>query len=257
MSKKRLHYKVSEECLANLPIDKGSIGFDKYCRKKQGNTFLCVMYHENGLADMCNMFPMKFNGKIYGVVYPDPIDMLIEQAGLFYAMATNVLPTFAQQKVENSVMSSEGEEVNMIDSKIAQQIIAYRVSSLTLSIMALESFLNSNIPNDYTITRSGKSINKSEIELKFSIKDKLTEFKTIYNIDSKQYQDAISNIQRMVILRNDFVHIKSIPNSKNAMSDGLIKSYETIMNSDLSKHIQDVKKVITIITEYQALMHKK
>lgn len=88
--------------------------------------------------------------------------------------------------------------------------------------------------------------------MKFSIKEKLTEFKTIYNIDSKQYQDAISNIQRMVILRNDFVHIKSIPNSKNAMSDGLIKSYETIMNSDLSKHIQDVKKVISIITEHQA-----
>ena len=149
-------------------------------------------------------------------------------------------------------MSSDGEEVNMIDSKIAQQIIAYRVSSLTLSIMALESFLNSNIPNDYTTTRKGKSINKSEIESKFSIKDKLTEFKTIYNIDSKQYQDAISNIQSMVNLRNDFVHIKSIPNSKNAMSDGLIKSYGTIMNSDLSKHIQDVKKVISIITEHQA-----
>lgn len=252
MEKKRLHYKVSEECLANLPVENGSIGFEKYCNKKQGNTFVCIMHHENGLADMCNMFPMKFNGKIYGVVYPDPIDMLIEQAGLFYAMATNVLPTFAQQKVGHSVMSSEGEEVNMIDSKIAQQIIAYRVSSLTLSIMALESFLNSNIPNDYTTIRKGKSINKSEIESKFSIKDKLTEFKTIYNIDSKQYQDAISNIQRMVNLRNDFVHIKSIPNSKNAMSDGLIKSYETIMNSDLSKHIQDVKKVISIITEHQA-----
>ena len=198
MEKKRLHYKVSEECFANLPIENGSIGFDKYCSKKKDNTLLCLMQYENGLADMCSMFPMKFNGNTYGVVYPDPIDMLIEQAELFYTMASNVLPTFAQGKVEYCVRSNDGEVINFIDSKIAQQIIAYRVSSLTLSIMALESFLNSNIPNDYTITRSGKSINKSEIELKFSIKDKLTEFKTIYNIDSKQYQDAISNIQRMV-----------------------------------------------------------
>lgn len=252
MEKKRLHYKVSEECLANLPVENGSIGFEKYCNKKQGNTFVCIMKTKYGLAEMCNLFPMKINNSFYGIVYPDPIEMLLQQAEAFHIIANCFLPNFAQHTVKHSVQSSEGEVINLVADSCSQQIIAHRISSLTLSIMALESFLNSNIPNDYTTTRSGKSINKSDIELKFSIKDKLTEFKTLYNIDSKQYQDAISNIQRMVNLRNDFVHIKSIPNSKNAMSDGLIKSYETIMNSDLSKHIQDVKKVISIITEHQA-----
>ena len=257
MEKKRLHYKVSEECFANLPIENGSIGFDKYCSKKKDNTLLCLMQYENGLADMCSMFPMKFNGNTYGVVYPDPIDMLIEQAELFYTMASNVLPTFAQGKVEYCVRSNDGEVINFIDSKIAQQIIAYRVSSLTLSIMALESFLNSNIPNDYTTKRKIKNeekvLTRCDIEKIFSIKEKLIEFKSIYNIDNREYQDCISNIQRMVILRNDFVHIKSMPNPQNMMSEGLLASYETIMNADLSKHIQDVKKVINIITEHQAI----
>ena len=253
MEKKRLHYKVSEECLANLPVENGSIGFDKYCRKKTGNTFVFIMKTKYGLAEMCNLFPMKINNSFYGIVYPDPIEMLLQQAEAFYIIANSFLPNFAQRTVKHSVQSSEGEVINIVADSCSQQIIAHRISSLTLSIMALESFLNSNIPHNHTTTnKKGEIIGKSQIELTFTIKEKLTEFKNIYKIDNKQYQDCISNIQRMVNLRNDFVHIKSIPNPTNAMSDGLVKSYETIMNADLSKHIQDVKKVISIITEHQA-----
>ena len=70
---------------------------------------------------MCNMFSMKFNGTYYGVVYPDPIDMLIEQAELFYTMASNILPTFAQSKVELRARSSDGEVISYIDGEMTQR----------------------------------------------------------------------------------------------------------------------------------------
>lgn len=252
MEKKRLHYKVTEECLTKIPIEDSGVDFKKHCSKKQKNTFLAIIKDENGTGHLFNMYPIEIDGSYYGVVYPDPIEMLIEQSELFYKMSSCVLPTFMRRNTSESCAPFNGEKFSFVDDKVSKQIIAYRVSSLTLSIMALESFLNSNIPHDYTTkTKKGEVIDKSKIELTFSIKEKLTEFKTIYDINNQHYQDCISNIQRMVELRNDFVHIKSIPNPKNVMSDGLVKSYETIMNADLSKLIIDIQYVIKTIKDKQ------
>lgn len=249
MDNKRLQFTVTQECLDNIPTENGDIGLKKYCVKKQRNTLCCILKNEHGEAQLLNLMPIEVNGSYYCVKYPDPIEMLLEQAELYYKMANSILPNLAQSRITGSFHSNGGEVINFIDNNLSKQIIGYRISSLTLATMALESFLNSNIPNDYTCVKRNKTLTRCEIEREFSIKDKLTEFKSIYNIEDKRYQDAISNIQRMVNLRNDFVHIKAIENPQNPLSDKLVESYESIMNANLDKHLKDIQTVIRSIKE--------
>lgn len=249
MDNKRLQFTVTQECLDNIPTENGDIGLKKYCDKKQRNTLCCILKNTQGESELFNLIPIEVNGSYYCVKYPDPIEMLLEQAELFCKMANSILPNLAQYKITGSFHSNGGEVINFIDNNLSKQIIGYRISSLTLAIMALESFLNSHIPNDYTCVKRNKTLTRCEIEREFSIKEKLTEFKSIYNIEDKQYQDAISNIQRMVNLRNDFVHIKALGNTKNPLSDKLVESYESIMNANLDKHLKDIQAVIHIIRE--------
>lgn len=251
MSNKRLHYQVSEDCCKDIHLEDGSVGLKHLSGKKRDNTLFSVVETEGGDTLSCFMFPMEIKGKFYGLIYPDPVEMLIEQANMYCKMAYLFLPTTIYKTQNSFVKSSEGEQIAIVDEKLSKQLIAYKVTCVTTAIMALECCLNSAIPFDYKTIKNNREQTKADIERQYSIKEKFDEVKSIYNIEGNKFQDAVSNILRMVQLRHNFIHIKDRQQSEEVLSDGLLRSYEDIMNADLWAFLNDIYKVITTIKAMQ------
>ena len=108
--------------------------------------------------------------------------------------------------------------------------------------MAVESFVNSIIPEDFVYQRKKDELNKKQIELKLSLKEKITQLvpmiKMSKNIPS-DYHKLTNKIIELNFLRNEFIHFKYTRDEKNI--DPFFIHFEKLINMDLKQNIGHIK----------------
>lgn len=121
-----------------------------------------------------------------------------------------------------------------------------KISCLTLMMMALECFVNENIPNDFNAgeDNNGEVRNKEYVERRWSLGQKMQAIRESKSIIDPQYNTLMSYLLLLYDLRNDFVHLKSDrPNAEGPCVD----CYERLLGVDLNLGFNRLKEYAKLV----------
>jgi len=159
----------------------------------------------------------------------------------YFSIAFDLIPQFENAKKQLDIILSNDSQPNGLSLAIAYSLI-FRISSIGVifSLLAVEAFMNQQLP-DYTLIKfKNKSVSKDKIQRWASFEDKL---KTIipsvtdknFCRDHPKRGDKISRLKR---LRDELIHLKQQRN------DGLTsynEIYQDVLDVDLKSLVSTVK----------------
>ncbi len=255
---KRLTFAVEKEC-AKTCMDtaingkeENTFSINEISKKKCNNSFAVLKQYRDGkqtIIEMCNILSYK-NHK-YLITQPDPLDLLLYSTNFISENIFSILNPILKKDIvyklndtnPNCILSQCGKKTSYL-------YFGLRLFVLTMSIMALEYFLNSIIPDNYMAEdkKCGKKVGKETVEIQYSIKNKLRIVEDVYKISLDQ--DGVkSRLINAVKLRNAFVHIKSNKNNKSETGtleqiEPLTHLYEQLFNFNLDKLLTDIRSFV-------------
>lgn len=243
--KKLKKYGVSDAVLNQIPVkDSNDSNFDKYSKNSQSTTWLWCEGNEMKILQQFNVNAYKYCGFL-----TEPYLLFLEFS---HRLAND------SQKIKDDLNSNVISNFNMNDSfvldlinqKVFDEYLITKINFIVFSAISVESFLNNITPNETVIDGN----NKQQIELKYSIKQKITKvipsFKRINDLES--YQLIYSEVLRLFDLRNNFVHLKT---NSSGIIDSFTKDFETILKMDAKKEFLNVKKLIDFINDSEFIKH--
>ena len=189
--------------------------------------------------------PVIYDDELYAALLPNPIHLFYAQAIEHANSVSNTVKLFPNS-IEEKLNQGTIGEFNIIRSDIYNNYLIYKISSITSLIMAVESFVNLIIPDNYKFNDLGKNYNKADIERFYNLKEKITKvIPAIVKISNmSEYQKLYSKVIEINLLRNEFIHLKTKRDNKG---DPFIDHFEALINMDLDEKINDIKKFINFV----------
>lgn len=245
MKIKPLTYELSQGAMASVEnnVGEGTIDLTKSKNKRKSNTMV-VVFKES--SQMNFYTPVIYKNALYAAFLPNPIHLFFAQA-IEHANSVDRAVKLFPGSIEQTLNPDTKGEFNIIKSDVYNYYLIYKISSITSLIMAVESFVNNIIPENYEYVDLDKKYNKSDIERFYNLKDKITKIvPEIVNISNvSDYQKLYSKVIEVNLLRNEFIHLKTKRDEKNG--DPFIDHFESLINLDLNEKINDVKNFINFL----------
>lgn len=248
MKVKPLVYKLSQQAFDSV-VNNSEPGIGVFSegmnKNKRGKALVLITEKPNILT---YQVPVILENVFYGAPLPQPSSLFLYQAQLFAANAKVILEQFPKN-VTLEYQSGE-DNFSIVEHNLYYSFLAFKISSLTATIMSVECFINSIIPDEFTFqNKKGEIDNKQKIERFWTIKDK---FKIIIPAikpikDLKKYTSKYEKLIQINSLRNEFIHLKTTLNLKNM--DPFIVHFEELINLDLDICIESAKEFVRIIDE--------
>lgn len=245
----RLENHVTHDCLERfkekLVDGNSSMDIEKVCRKKRKRTFYMI---EENSEKQHPMFPVtmeKHNDTFYCIKHVSPFNVLLTQVKIFLQASQNIIPSLFPRSIETQLMQEE-PPVYLVNNNCSAQYIGYKISCLTLMMMALECFVNENIPNDFNAgeDNNGEVRNKEYVERRWSLEQKMQAIRESKSIIDSQYNTLMSRLRFLYDLRNDFVHLKSGSSNKE---DPCVDCYERLLGLDLNLDFNRFKEYVKLV----------
>lgn len=137
------------------------------------------------------------------------------------------------------------EEDVKIDSKTINALLLNEIQFCIFAISALEAFVNQIIPGDYVHKKEGSL--KSEIELKWSLIDKIKEIiPEITGVFVASNSVRWSKLTNLIGLRNDLVHLKTTTGPSDFLSYQDL--YIRLLENDYADSFTVLTEVIRMIS---------
>lgn len=187
----------------------------------------------------------KHQGEFFGIKYISPVKILLTQVQIFLHTSVNVLPNLFCEDIDRVLQESPSFKI--VNDIWSAQYIGYKISCLTLMMMALECFVNENIPAEIGegLDNDGRNIGKEYIERHCDLKRKMQIIRDWYKITGVRYTTLISEIIPLQQLRNEFVHLKS--DKSNSFDNYCITCYEKLLSTDLKLAYNKIKEYIRLV----------
>lgn len=249
MDRTRLKYYATDDCLkkfAEKYVDKDvTMDLEAICKRNSERTFIMIEEAPLQQNPMTTFRIEKHYGEFFGIKYISPFKVLLNQAKNYLQVSTNVLPALFKKNVDRTLY--ERPPFKLLNDAWSAQYIGNKISCLTLLMMALECFVNENIPTEINkgVDAKGQVINKAYIERRWDLKLKMQEIRDWYKITNERYAILISEIIPLQKLRNEFVHIKS--DKPNSLDDPCVGCYDKLLNIDLNLAFDKVKEYVKLI----------
>ena len=236
MKNTRLKYHVTDDCLKRLSeeyIDSNaSLDLEDICSTKGKNTFF-VAEKSPEMQNPMTLFTMeKHNNNFYCIKYISPFEILLIQTKVFLHASQEMIPSLFPKNVIGKWMQGK-TPLNQINDTCSAQYLGYKISCLTLMMMALECFVNEIIPDNLNKgkDKDGNDINKEYIERRWSLKQKMQVIRDSKQISDSRYNTLMSQLLPLYDLRNEFVHLKSV--KPNTFNDPCLDCYEKLFSTNL------------------------
>jgi len=245
MKIKPLTYELSQGAISSVEnnVGEGTIDLTKSKNKRKSNT-LVIVFEE---PPQMNFYtPVIYKNELYAAFLPNPIHLFFAQA-IEHANSVDKAMKLFPKSIEQKLNPESKGEFNIIKSDIYNYYLIYKISSITSLIMAVESFVNLIIPDNYEFNDLDKKFKKADIERFYNLKEKITRvIPEIINISNlNEYQKLYSKVIEVNLLRNEFIHLKTKRDEKNG--DPFIDHFESLINLDLNEKINDVKNFINFL----------
>lgn len=228
----RLKYYVADDCLKRFAEEyldnNASMDLEDICSKKRKKTFFVMENAPEKRNPMTLITMEKHNNNFYCIKYISPFEILLIQTKVFLQASQKVIPSLFPQNIKDKWMQRE-TPLNLINDTCSAQYLGYKISCLTLMMMALECFVNENIPDEPNV---GKDINKEYIERHWPLKEKMKVIRKCKSISDSRYNTLMSQLLPLYDLRNEFVHLKS--DKPNSFNDPCVDCYEKLFNTNLT-----------------------
>ena len=249
MEKARLKYHATNNCIKEIAEkytdEDAKMDLEAICKKKSKRTFLMIEKNSSQQNPITTFRLEKHHDKFFGIKYISPFKVLFTQVQICLHASVNVLPNLFSKNIDSVLQGSS--PFKMVNDIWSTQYIGYKISCLTLMMMALECFVNENIPSeiDKGTDDKGQNINKEYIERHWNLKLKMQEIRDWYKITDKRYATLIAEIIPLQQLRNEFVHLKS--DKPNSFDDHCIECYDKLLSMDLQAAFDKIKEYIKIV----------
>lgn len=246
MKIKPFTYNLSESAIQSVKDNTGEdqIDFKKSIKKGKSGSLIVITEEP---SRMYYYTPVIYKEELYAAVFPNPVHLFLAQSIEHSKSVDSIVAEFP--KNIQYVLQNEKSTLNLINDGLYYKYIIYKISAITSLIMTVESFVNSVIPDDYEFInkKDNRSIDKSKIERSLTLKEKLVDVipQIIEIKDAKIYNKLYGKILEINSLRNEFIHLKTKLDSKNA--DPFIDHFESLINLDVKDKIEDVKKLICFL----------
>lgn len=245
MKIKPLTYELSQGAVASVEnnVGEGTIDLTKSKNKRKSNTMVIVFKEP---PQMNYYTPVIYKNELYAAFLPNPIHLFFAQA-IEHANSVDRAVKLFPNSIEQTFNPETKGEFNIIKSDVYNYYLIYKISSVTSLIMAVESFINLIIPDNYEYKDSDKVYNKSDIERFYNLKEKITKIipEIIKISNLSDYQKLYSKVIEINLLRNEFIHLKTKRDKKNG--DPFIDHFESLINLDLNEKIDNVKDFINFL----------
>lgn len=245
MRTKKLKYDLSETAIKSV-LDQTDSEAKLTFSKMKSKIFLVI---NKDTKELSYIIPFLSNKKYYASDIPNPTCLFFSQAIENEENVSIIEKSFEKNIVVvlNQVSKSD-LEINLLRPDKFNQFLMYKISSITSLISAVESFLNTIIPENFETENSkNEIIGKSKIErnwdLKSKLKDIVPKIKTIEN--KTEYNRKINKFIELSQIRNEFIHLKTTKDEKDL--DPFLKYFEQLINLNLKEKIEEVKNLINFI----------
>lgn len=255
MDKTRLKYYATDDCLKKFAeeyVDKdATMDLETICKRKSGRTFIMVEEAPLQHNPITTFRIEKHCGEFFGIKYISPFKVLLNQAQIYLQLSTNILPALFGKDIDRILY--EKPPFKLVNESWSTQYIGYKISSLTLLMMALECFVNENISSniDEGCDEKGVKKDKDYIERKYDLKSKMQIIMKYNGIVDTRYNTLVSAIIPLQKLRNQFVHLKS--DKPKSLDDPCVDCYDKILSIDLNLGFNRVKEYVKLVNPNIAL----
>lgn len=249
MEKERLKYYATDNCVKEVAekyVDEYACwDLEEICKKKQkGRTFIMIEDAPSQQNPITTFRIEKCFNEFFGIKYISPFKVLLTQIQISLHTCTYILPRLFSKNSDEALQDPPFRLVNEIYST---QYIGHKITCLTLMIMALECFVNENIPSDINegYDKKGEKKDKDYIERNYDLKSKMQIIMKYNKIVDPRYTTLVSTIIPLQKLRNDFVHLKS--DKPNSLHDPCVNCYDKVLSMDLNLMFNKIKEYVKLV----------
>jgi hypothetical protein len=181
-----------------------------------------------------------FRSELVNFLIPNMSALFLDYANTLYNETTSFFVYRNFKKTNTSWV----RKIEMQDFDIFFNVLQKRIWSIVFAFMALESFINDSIPEDYIyINAKKKSCDKKYIEEKFSMNDKIKiVMRDVYNIQWDISPEIWARYERIKKLRDRVVHLKQIDKTESWPKDETI--WKMFLLEDFENYSVSIKTII-------------
>lgn len=248
MNKSRLKYYATAECVKNLAKkyidDDSEMDLEALCKKKSHKSFLMIEDAPLKQNPVTTIYIEKYQDEFFGIKYISPFKVLLSETRIILN-SIDALSRLAPQDI-NDIMQAK-QPLKIVNDTWTVQYMGHKIACITLMMMALECFINEQIPVtiDMGVDKKGRQINKEYIERHWNLKSKMQGIKDWYYITNIRYNILMAEIIPLQKLRNEFVHLKS--DQPNALNDLCADCYDNLLARNLNADFGKINEFINII----------
>lgn len=249
MDKTRLKYYATDDCVRKVAeeyIDEDvTMDLEAICKRNSKRTFIMMEDAPSQQNPITTFRIEKHGNEFFGIKYISPFKVLLNQVQICLHASTNVLPALFSKNIDGILQ--ENPPFKIVNDAWSTQYISYKISCLILMMMALECFVNENIPHnlDMEKDKNGQDMNKEYIERHRSLKQKMIIIKNCKSITNPKYNTLISQLIPLYDLRNEFVHLKS--DKPNSLNDPCIDCYDKLLSTNLNLAFNKIKEYVKLV----------
>ena len=193
------------------------------------------------------MYASAFFTKRFGnfiIPIPDPVWLFLDMAEKSMIEAMSVAKEL--DKVNKTLMFGEDGEKEIyrdLDFDKLQEYLELLFSTVIYLITAIETFTNKTIPNNYSHSYydnkgNKKNMNKSEIEKRLSVEDKISIVCRLRKVKGVKQTKFWTTFKKVKQIRDDLVHLKTKGDDNiNMYDDIFINAFDLDMKLSLDHFI--------------------
>ena len=240
VKKKFLEYKLSNNATknveANSKVPEPSEKF--FDKKKKAKSFVCVIPEQQKLFFL---LLVENDNIMYTSTFPDPINLLFTHSVNQFSEAESL-----KKKFPISTNGEIGEnDVNILLDDTYYKYFQAKISSITFLRMALEGFINKELPSTLNKEWNNKILNKEQVEKKLSLIDKLTILHSFKENLSKQIRkEQLDLVREVSALSENFMNLTGT-NEKNNLPKYL-SIFESLEDFDILGSIKKSEKFMNV-----------
>jgi hypothetical protein len=182
---------------------------------------------------------LKFKG--HHIIFPEP-----NPVSFYYSLAKGSERdiNFFRQKLLLFYTAPQ-KLPNALKSEVVLFSLIFKFGSVGVifSFCAIEAFLNQLIPENYTLVRKNKTLNKEQIQRYHGFEEKLT--RLVPAITGKDFALAYPKhhavILRLKKLRDDLIHLKNNKDNREAYYTAI---YQEILDLNMMQIVKAVKRMV-------------
>lgn len=179
---------------------------------------------------------LNINRRPFLLLEPNPVTF-------YFSIAFDLVPQFEKAKIHLKELLNSSEPNDLTLAIIYSAIFRIGSIGVVFSFLAIEAFMNQELPDYKKISYKNKQVTKDEIQRWASFDDKLT--KIIPNIANKDFCRRYSRqgflLKEYKKLRDELIHLKQ------KRTDGLAsygKVYQDILDLNLNEIVKIAKNYI-------------